>query len=296
MGRSIRYFLIYVFNKKTPNITWAGKISSAMTESDLILRGGLLISASVLIGIFAGFLTEGAVNSEEESVESLVNDLERIIRSISVSEPGSSTTISFGLGDDPNFISFPDRIGSNGIDLEILPGMVIITMDGNKYPVIEDPRILPMHVPAGGRSIPYEDLRDLSRETGGFILEMPGSVELDLLSSREGSVVLIHPPLESTGPIGELVDLEEIVFQPSSSFGEVIDLRGDEIGINNMGIIFWTGGDLGLRDGNCPLSYKLPPGTSLPYNLSFHSGDIRVIRQSVMISENLYQDKWIVET
>ncbi len=267
-----------------------------MTESDLIIRGGLLISASVLIGIFTGFLSEGAVNSEEESIECLVNDLERVIRSFSVSEPGSSMTLSFGEADVSDSISFPDRIGRNHIELEILPGMVLISMDGNRYPVIKDPLIIPIHVPVGERTISIEELKDLSRETGGFELEMPGSIELVNFDSGDRSAILIHTRLESNGPIGELIELEQIGFQPSSTFGKAIKLKGEKMNINSGGVIFWTGSATGIKEGICPLPWKLPPGTLLPDNLSIHSGEIRVIRQALMVSGDLYEDSWKVET
>ncbi len=271
---------------------------SAMTSSDLILRGGLLISVSILLGIFGGSLVERTTGSVDMSMEDLAEGIGSLIQGVLGSEPGSRVTLSFGISSsyDDGVVELPGRIGNDNFKLKVLPGLMLLEWDGKRATVIEDRGILPIHPSVNERSLTFEQARTIGRKSGGYTLSTPVSITVESRVLSGNDTVFIHPNLDQTGPLNELLFLENSIFQISPDFHEeVLFNEEDEVLLLSDRVLIWKGDAIITSKGYCPVPFILPSGTEVSGPIDQVNGSFRIVREAVNVSNDLYEDSWKVE-
>ncbi len=269
-----------------------------MTGSDLILRGGLLISVSILLGIFAGSLVERTTGSVDMSMEDLAEDIGSLIQGVLRSEPGSRITLSFGTtsSDGEGILEFPGRIGNQIFKLKVLPGLMILEWDGKRATVIEDQKVFPIHPPVNERSLSFEQAKTIGRMSGGYTMSTPVSIIVESRVLSGNVTVFIHPIFDSAGPLDELLQLEDMIFQPSPDFHqEVLFNEEDEVLLISDRMLIWKGEEGATSRGYCPLPFILPSESEVSRSSDQVNGSFKIIREAVNISNDLLIDTWRVE-
>jgi hypothetical protein len=271
-----------------------------MTDSDILLRGGLVISISILIGIAGGYLGQSMMSVSDDILQESASDLREALSGLLLSDAGSKITVSFGDDDfsEKSSIRLPGRIGMRPYRIFILSGLVYLELDGKKITVIKDQRLLPMAPPLNNESISF-DMAPSIIFKDGYAMETPCTIIFENYHLTDGARMFIHPSavLKQIMPekLNDLFGLYNEVFIPGPDHGGIVEFHHDDgMKLFAEGIVLWKGDEDILNEGSCPRPFILPPSINIPLKTNETLDEFTIVRESVQTADQIYHDTWNV--
>lgn len=266
-----------------------------MTANDIVMRGGMLIAAIVLLSIFTGNLTSLRGEREMDRFNDIADEMATIFRTLDGSDPPSTISISFDDDIEGSFM-IDGKIRGQRPYLRVLPGAMFLEMEGERLEIAVDANIIPSFPPKGGLKFSMDAARNISMASGGYRIKIWGII---IMEKVEPGFIFIHPErgYGSNSALDELCEMMDEPFLPSIEWDRDLVMSNEEVFlVHEDHFILFHDNLVDVEDGICPIPYILSASVEIEMTSDDKdcSGNILIHRRAVPFSDG-YLPHWIME-